>query len=192
MKDLGFDKLGFYSLSVLYVMSTIGSFLNAPLVTRLGPKYSMFWGALCYFFWIICSLFPATSTYDNGRGLFIFKSGFIYTIMIFSAGVNGLGASILWVGQGNYIAQCASEENKGRFFSLFWFIFMWQQIVGNLLGAFVLGSFSKVVFFIIMSILSFVGSMTFLFLRTPIKPYSLVHDPNSEEPEAEAKQEPEE
>ena len=57
---------------------------------------------------------------------------------------------------------------------------MASQIVGNLLGAFVLGSFNKVVFFVMMSIISFLGALTFLFLKKPIQQYELLSDPQGE------------
>ena len=59
MEQNGYDNLGFYSLSVIYLMFMLGSFFNTPVVDRLGAKYSMFWGGLCYLLWILCSLFPA-------------------------------------------------------------------------------------------------------------------------------------
>ena len=101
--------------------------------------------------------------------------------MIFSAGINGLGSSLLWVGQSTYISQCASEENKGRFYGTFWFLFMWSQIVGNLLGAYVLSSFSKVMFFVLMSIISLLGTSTFLLLTRPLKHYELLSETSAEE-----------
>ena len=61
MKDMNFNNLGFYSLSVLYVISTVGSFLNASLVQRLTALRSMFYGARCYFFCVLGSLFPSTA-----------------------------------------------------------------------------------------------------------------------------------
>ena len=69
-QDMRYDNLGFYSLSVLYVMCMVGSLLNAPLVLRLGPRRSMFLGGLGYVFWILCSLFPSTAQYDKENRLF--------------------------------------------------------------------------------------------------------------------------
>ena len=116
------------------------SFFNAPVINRLGAKYSIFWGAICFLFWVLCSLVPALKAeiYTDSE-LFVFSDWFVYMIMLLSGGMNGFGASILWVGQGKYIASCANDANKGRFFSLFWFIFMMAFIVGNLIGAFVIG-----------------------------------------------------
>ena len=100
--------------------------------------------------------------------------------MLISAGINGLGASILWVGQGKYITSCANEENKGFFFSLFWFILM-TAFVGNLIGAFVIGQFSLVAFFVIMSLICLLGSLGFLLLAQPKSTWSALTEGDHEE-----------
>jgi len=46
---------------------------------------------------------------------------------------------------------------------------MTSQILGNLIAALVLGNAKQSVYYTIMSIISFCGSMFFLLLRKPIK-----------------------
>lgn len=41
--------------------------------------------------------------------------------------------------QGKYIADCATENNKGFFFGFFWACYMGSHVVGDLIYAFVLG-----------------------------------------------------
>ena len=50
MSDDGFDKLGFYSMSVLYLIFAFTSFLSTAIVNKMGVKLSLFFGALTYFF----------------------------------------------------------------------------------------------------------------------------------------------
>jgi MFS family permease len=52
--------------------------------------------------------------------------------------LNGFGAGLLWVAQGEYVTNCATDETKGFYFSYFFIIFMISQIVGNLVAGFVL------------------------------------------------------
>ena len=59
MKEDGFDKFGFYSMSLLYLAFAIGSFFSTAIVNKIGIKYSLFTGGLCYFFRVFCFLFPA-------------------------------------------------------------------------------------------------------------------------------------
>jgi MFS family permease len=61
-------------------------------------------------------------------------------LLILTAAINGSGAGILWVAQGNFIALCACEENKGFFNSYFWGFFMSGLIFGNVIASFVLSS----------------------------------------------------
>lgn len=90
---------------------------------------------------------------------------FIKFMLVFTAAINGAGAGILWVAQGNYIALCACDENKGFFNSYFWCIFMSANIIGSIIGAFSVNSGgSKATLFIIFSVLAIVGSMIFFFL----------------------------
>ena len=39
--------------------------------------------------------------------------------MITSA-INGAGAGIMWISEGNYVTRCACESNKGVFNSWLW------------------------------------------------------------------------
>ena len=63
----------------------------------------------------------------------------LIAIILLSAGVNGFGAAVLWVSQGKYISQCAIAQNKGIFNGIFWAFYMSSNVLGNLMGAFVLG-----------------------------------------------------
>ena len=67
----------------------------------------------------------------------------IYVLILFTSAVNGAGASILWVAQGKYISECANEDNKGMFNSIFWIFNLGSMVTGNLMAAYVLGSFSE-------------------------------------------------
>jgi hypothetical protein len=55
---------------------------------------------------------------------------------------NGLTVGILWASANSYVASCATEVNKGFFFSYFWCFYMTSQIIGNLIAAYTLGNLS--------------------------------------------------
>jgi len=120
----GLGDLGFYSLGLLYLTFSIASFFSTAVVHKLGVKFSLVLGALCYSFWILSFLVPVYSSRNTDSTLFLFKKGFMYFLLLFSAMVNGFGASILWVAQGKYISNCATDETKAFFFSYFWGWFM--------------------------------------------------------------------
>ena len=137
MQDDGFDNLGFYSMATLYFFFSFCSFFSTAIVNRLGIKPSLVLGAFCYFFWVFSFLCPAFYGENRDSSLFLLSRGFIYFIVLFSSAVNGFGAGILWVAQGKYIADCASDDNRGFFYSYSWAIFMCSQILGNLIAGLV-------------------------------------------------------
>jgi hypothetical protein len=60
LSDYGFDDIGFISVAVLYIVFAISSFFSTAIVNKIGnAKFSMFFGALCYSFWIVCFILPA-------------------------------------------------------------------------------------------------------------------------------------
>jgi len=75
--------------------------------------------------------------------------------------VNGLGEAIMWVAQGKYIADCATENNKGFFFGYFWAYYMSSQIFGNFIAAVILGKISQTAYVIIMTVLTLIAAMLF-------------------------------
>ncbi|CDW72384.1 major facilitator superfamily protein [Stylonychia lemnae] len=169
MKEDGFDNMGFYSMSLLYLAFAFGSFFSTAIVNKIGVKFSLFIGGLCYFFRIFCFLFPAyyNENKEYREQYLYLKTGFIDSMILVSAMINGLGSGILWTSQGKYVSSCATDENKGFFFSYFFFIFMISQILGNLIAAFVIRANGQPTYYIIMSSLSFFGSLVFLFLTQP-------------------------
>ena len=124
LKDDGFDGLGFYTMAMLYFVFAFCSFISAAIVNKIGIKISLLIGGLCYFFWVFCFLAPAYKSVYPDSDIFLFKKGFIYFISLFSAAINGFGAGVLWVAEGKYLSECASDLNKGFFFSYFWAFFM--------------------------------------------------------------------
>ena len=127
-------------MACLYLVFAFGGFFSTALVNKLGVKLSLFIGGCCYFFRIFCFLFVAYyAEYPDKRdSIFFLSRSFIITMILLSACVNGFGSGILWVSQGRYVSQCATDETKGFFFSYFFAIFMISQILGNLIAAFVI------------------------------------------------------
>ena len=95
----------------------------------------MFLGTLCYAVYI-GSFLAVEIAYGSDT-----KTTLIATFII-TAAMNGFGAAMLWVAQGKYISQCASEENKGIFNGIFWAFYQASQVLGNVIGAFILGYFT--------------------------------------------------
>ena len=88
--------------------------------------------------------------------------------MILAALASGIGSSFLWVAQGSYISECATEQTKGFYFGYFWAYYMASQVVGNLLGALVFDNFDLVFFYLLMGCFSATSAVIFGFLRKPV------------------------
>ncbi|CAD6195917.1 unnamed protein product [Caenorhabditis auriculariae] len=87
---------GYYSLSVVYAVFTLGNFIATPLVDILTPKWAMCLATSGYIAY--CLSFLWLNTY------------LLYATSVFV----GICASLLWIGQGSYIAQNSTEKNLDR------------------------------------------------------------------------------
>ena len=59
-------------------------------------------------------------------------------LMIPSAILLGVGAAVLWTAQGSYLTLCANELNLGMYNGVFFFLFIMNQLVGNVGAALIL------------------------------------------------------
>ena len=83
--------LGFTSLCVLYV-SVCPSLLLAPDLGKIGDRWTLVLGALCYSVWIASLTRPD-----------------IPSLVIAASVIIGFGAAILWVAQGTYLTKQGDE-----------------------------------------------------------------------------------
>jgi len=52
LRDNGFGKLGFNSLALIYFTFGVCALFASLVVKKLGSKYSMFIGSMCYTFYV--------------------------------------------------------------------------------------------------------------------------------------------
>eukprot|EP00347_Sterkiella_histriomuscorum_P006770 403351494 len=167
MINLGFQGLGFYSIAVLYLVFGICSLFSTGIVKKIGTKTSLVVGSLCYSFWIFSFLSPAFAIHAENKDFFLFRRGFVYFSLVFTAAFIGFGASIIWVAQGRYVSICCPPEKKGFFFSYFWIFFTSSIIVGNITSSVILQHLRESTFYVILVCIGVTGSMTFLLLTDP-------------------------
>ncbi|CDW87024.1 major facilitator superfamily protein [Stylonychia lemnae] len=170
-QDNGFDSLGLYQNATAYFIYIVSSFFGTAFVKKFGSKLTLFFGAACYLINIIEQILPALYAQqpENRDKQFYFRKGFIYSMGILAGVINGIGSGVIWTAQGEYVSNCANDENKGFFFSYFYFIYMSSQIAGNIIAAIVLENSQLTTYYIVMSIIMVVGCLLFLFLQKPIK-----------------------
>ena len=114
-------KLSADCVSCVYFTFT-GACLVAPAATnKWGSRRVLFWGVLGY-----ASLVSASLVY------FIYGIKFI---VILGGGILGVGAALLWTGQGRLILDYAAvaPSQSGTLMGVFWAVFQCSAIVGGLI-----------------------------------------------------------
>ncbi len=125
MADDGFGQLGFFILALLYFFMGLGSLMSTAFIKLLGTKTCLFIGGLGNVQWIFFTIMAVEqkNRFDND-GLQLPPSKLITFFLCLSTMLNGFTLGILWACANNFVAQCASEENRGFFFSYFWTFYM--------------------------------------------------------------------
>ena len=161
--------MGYYILSLLYFSIAIGSLMSTAINKKLGRYKCLILGGFGHFTFVFASAFPAYKFDHPESKAWYTSSGFMCTLLIICAIINGFGAAIIWVAEGSYVASCAIPKTKGFFFGFFWVIYMSSQVVGSLIGATILENHeSQTAMYVIMSILAFLASLAFVLTREPL------------------------
>ena len=90
-------------------------------------------------------------------------------MLITSSIFSGFGSALIWIANGEYITLCGTDENKGFYFGYLWAWNQLAEVVGNLVGAFIIDKTKGPQFYFILSIAGLVSSSGFFFLRMPSK-----------------------
>jgi hypothetical protein len=53
-----------------------------------------------------------------------YSESFYSAVNLIISAVSGFLGSLLWVAEGKYISECATEETRGFYFSYFWAFYM--------------------------------------------------------------------
>ena len=127
IKDLGFENLGFLSIALIYGVFAITSLFSAPINRYFGTKWTLVFSSFTYVLYIMSFLLPCYRFEKEERGeditAFYYSNTFIKIVYLGASCLCGIGAGPLWVSQANYLAECATEENKGRMNGTFATIF---------------------------------------------------------------------
>jgi len=142
-----YADMGSNCLAFIYIAFAGASiFVAQPVVESVGPRVGLVFGAFLYTVFQIANLYPREYT--------------LYP----TAAIMGVGASVLWTSQGVYQTRCATPETAGRHSGIFWGIFQWSQITGNIISSLLLHTASATVLFTVFSICGGVSTVLFFFL----------------------------
>ena len=150
---------GAISLAILYIVYSIGSLIVPNIINNhISPKYAMFWGSVTY-------------------ALFVASNIKVYIpILYIASAIIGIGAGFLWVGEGVLMTQCANQFERehnlplnseiGYFNGIFWGIYQFNQLIGNLLAALLFKyGISKSVVYVVLTTINFVATLGFLLIK---------------------------
>ncbi|GLJ55478.1 hypothetical protein SUGI_1191330 [Cryptomeria japonica] len=103
--------------TALYTTFAVFGILGGGIYNLLGPHLTLFAGC---------------STYVLYAGSFLYYNHHQHQLFaIIAGGVLGIGAGLLWAGQGAIMTSYPSEDKKGKYISLFWSIFNLGGVIGG-------------------------------------------------------------
>ncbi|KAK9891515.1 hypothetical protein WA026_014751 [Henosepilachna vigintioctopunctata] len=155
--DPSFTGSGYTSLAIIYACLSISNWISPSVISMLGPKWSMFIGSLTYLLFIMSFLWPQT--------------WFLYT----SSVIMGVGAAMIWTGQGTYLTQNSSSATISRNSGIFWAMLQCSMLFGNLFvyykfdGQDYIEKSVRTVVIWVLSALAIGGAVVFFFLPNPPK-----------------------
>ncbi|PKU81723.1 UNC93-like protein 1 [Dendrobium catenatum] len=105
--------------TALYTTFAIFGLLGGGIYNVLGPRLTLFAGC---------------STYILYAGSFLYYNHHSHqTFVIVSGGILGVGAGLLWAGQGAIMTSYPPPSRKGTYISIFWSIFNLGGVIGGLI-----------------------------------------------------------
>eukprot|EP01018_Ginkgo_biloba_P002478 Gb_23384 [translate_table: standard] len=103
--------------TALYTTFAVFGILGGGIFNVLGPHLTLFTGC---------------STYVLYAGAFLYYNHHHHQAFAIVAGaLLGIGAGLLWAGQGAIMTSYPTEDKKGRYISLFWSIFNLGGVIGG-------------------------------------------------------------
>lgn len=106
-------------LTALYATFAVFGIIGGGIYNLLGPRKTLFFG--CSFY----ALYVGSFLYYRHHSSQVF--------VIIAGALLGMGAGLLWTGQGAMVTAYPTQNRKGLYISLFWSVFN----LGGLLGSFI-------------------------------------------------------
>lgn len=147
----------FISMCIIYVMLSFGNFLAPAFVKYLGSKVAMISSALTYLIFVANFLWPQT------------------WLLYLASVIIGLGAAIIWNAEGYYLTLCSNEETMPRHTGIFWTLFQFSQLFGNIFVAVyfkdisenTIPSHTRMITYAVLTVVGFIGIVTMFFMGKP-------------------------
>ena len=118
---------GATSLAILYGVFTISNLMAPKIISKISMRLGMFYGAVTYTLYVAANI------------------KLIDIVLYGASALMGTGAAMIWVGQGAFITKCSNHfegtrglplnSKIGYFNGIFWCIYIFNQVIGNLTAA---------------------------------------------------------
>eukprot|EP00928_Gymnodinium_smaydae_P015276 TRINITY_DN15615_c0_g1_i1.p1 TRINITY_DN15615_c0_g1~~TRINITY_DN15615_c0_g1_i1.p1 ORF type:complete len:430 (+),score=86.49 TRINITY_DN15615_c0_g1_i1:51-1340(+) len=130
LQKAGFSSLGFYSLTIIYTVGALAAIPTPLLLQKISARAALPWAASTYAVYILGPALLAAGFGGRVAGAFV----------VVSAGLCGFGAIVLWIAQGQILAEYAPAHLVDTYVSVFFLAFNAGNMAGpamvkQLLGA---------------------------------------------------------
>jgi len=158
-----FKNKGYISLAIIYTVFALANFIAPPICNLFGPRVAMFIGGACYCLFIASIIVPLLSTL------------YIASVIV------GVGAALIWTGQGNFLTLNSTDETMGRNSGIFWALLQCSLLFGNMFVYFFFGGHVNVsdhgreVLYTVLLVACGIGTLALVLLRkAPSQDYQQV------------------
>ncbi|KAJ3390052.1 DUF895 domain membrane protein [Entophlyctis sp. JEL0112] len=150
-------SVAFPELGMLYfAFALINLFGASPLVDRIGSRPSMFVASLTYSVFGFSNVIAIGLTGDVDKQL---------AVLLFAACFVGVGAALLWTGQGLYVIKCSSRQTIGRYTGVFLGLTSASNFLGPIITAVMLQeNLNRVTAFKILASIGVLGPLTLVYI----------------------------
>eukprot|EP00977_Amphora_coffeiformis_P027439 scaffold34612_cov165-Amphora_coffeaeformis.AAC.5 len=115
-------ELAANSVAAVYATFTTACLIAPSITNKFGSRVVLFWGVLGY-----AALVAASLVY------FVYG---VESIVVWGGGILGVGAALLWTGQGRLVLDYAAvaPEQSGTLMGIFWAVFQGSALVGGIIS----------------------------------------------------------
>jgi len=143
------EDAGRISLGILYGCFSLTNVFSGYLVKFFGNRQALLFGAATYVVYV-------------GSNIVVIEA-----LLFATSGLIGIGASMLWTAQGDFLARQAHDGNMGFYSGLFWMLFQANGLIGNVVAAVVITNNAPAFLFAVLTILACVCPVIMCFFVYP-------------------------
>ncbi|XP_030750879.1 UNC93-like protein MFSD11 [Sitophilus oryzae] len=111
--DPNFNGNAYISLAIVYVFFALFNWTAPSVISLIGPKFAMLIGGITYLLFIASFSIPRT-----------------WLLYLVSC-IIGIGAALIWTGQGNYLALNSRPATISKNSGIFWALLQLSMFIGN-------------------------------------------------------------